>query len=265
MEQRHGEIADALFMQHRDKQRFRPLASEQRSDDLDAAYRIQEFLQERFVAEGYGEIAGYKVALTSVAMQEFVGVDQPLAGAIFANSVHTSPVALDLKAFQHLGIECEIAVRLSSNLPGRVGGHDAGSVGPSIGAVMPAFELIEDRNADYDAIDAFSLVADNSWNGGIVLGAATDNWQALDLLSLPGTLQMNGKEIGSGKGADALGNPLSAVAWLADLQADRGHILKRGMIVMTGSIVPTHFPAPGESLVFSLGDLGTVDLSLDSG
>lgn len=264
MEKRHEEIADALFVQHRDKQSFRPLTAEQRSDDLDAAYRIQEILQQRFISEGFGEVAGYKVALTSVAMQEFVGVSQPLAGAIFASNVHKSPATLDMKAFQHLGIECEIAVRLGADLVGKAGGHDADSVATSIAAVMPAFELIEDRNADYDAIDAFSLVADNSWNAGIILGPETENWQAVDLLSVPAALQMNGAEVGRGKGADALGNPLEAVAWLANLLAERGHNLKRGMIVMTGSIVPTHFPVAGESLVFSLGDIGTAELRLES-
>lgn len=264
MEQRHEKIADALYLQHRDKQSFRPLAPEQRSDDLAIAYQIQEILQQRFVSEGFGEIVGYKVALTSAAMQEFVGVTQPLAGAIFANSVQKSPATLDMKAFQHLGIECEIAVRLSADLPARAGGHDADSVAASIAAVMPAFELIEDRNADYDTIEAFSLVADNSWNAGIILGPETENWQTVDLLSIPGALRMNDTEIGSGKGADALGNPLAAVAWLADLLAERGHCLKRDMIVMTGSIVPTHFPAAGESLVFTLGDIGTAELRLES-
>lgn len=264
MELRHEEIADSLFVQHRDKQSFQPLAQELRSDDLDAAYQIQEILQQRFVSEGLGEIVGYKVALTSATMQAFVGVTQPLAGAIFANSVHKSPATLDIKAFQHLGIECEIAVRLSADLPRRAGGHNPETVAGSIASVMPAFELIEDRKADYDAIDAFSLVADNSWNAGIVLGPETENWQAVDLLSIPGALRMDSTEIGSGKGADALGNPLAAVAWLADLQAERGHNLKRDMIVMTGSIVPTHFPAAGENLVFSLGDIGSAELRLES-
>jgi 2-keto-4-pentenoate hydratase len=241
------------------------LEEEHRKGGLEAAYGIQESLQKLLIAGGCGAITGYKVALTSPAMQAFVGVDQPLAGAIFANRVHRSPALLDARTFQRLGIECEIAVRLAAGLPHRAEGHNVETVAPAIGAVMPAFELIEDRNADYDAIDAFSLVADNCWNAGIVLGDPVEDWRAIDLCGLRGALHADGVTIGEGKGADALGHPLAAVAWLADLLALRGHTLERGMVVMTGSIVKTYFPVPGEQLVFSADGIGDVALRLGGG
>jgi 2-keto-4-pentenoate hydratase len=257
------EIAQDLFDQHRQSRPFQPLPQLQRQGSLTEAYRIQERLQEHFITAGSGPIAGYKVALTSATMQAFVGVDEPLAGAIFENYVYQTPVSLDLRDYQHLGVECEIAVRLSRDLQGRAGGHTAESVASAIGAVMPAFELIEDRNADYDAIDAFSLVADNAWNAGIVLGPPTENWRGIDLLSVGAALSVNGHSVGEGKGADALGNPLAAVAWLADLMAERGRILKRGMVVMTGSIVTTYFPKPGDLMSYSLNGVGDAIIKLE--
>ena len=152
-------------------------------------------------------------------------------------------------------------MRLGADLPGQ--GHTRDSVAPAIAAVMPAFELIEDRNADYGAIDAFSLVADNCWNAGIVLGPPATAWRAPDLASAHGVLAVNGNLVGEGQGADALGHPLNALAWLADMMAARGRPLERGMIVMTGSIVKTQFPAPGDRLEFTVDGVGAVAMTLE--
>lgn len=255
----HRTNAQALFEAHQQRKPFEPVKS---GGTLADAYAIQENLQDLFVASGCGAIAGYKIALTSPVMQAFVGVDHPLAGAIFASRVHESPQSFDLADFQHVGIECEIAVRLGADLPVRPGGHSPQSVAPAVDAVIPAFELIEDRNANYDALDAFSLVADNAWNAGIVLGRPVEAWQSLDLLTVRGVLQVNGETVDEGKGADALGNPLAAVAWLADQLASQGKILGRGMIVMTGSIVTTYFPNPGDQLHFAVDGLGDAAMSL---
>jgi len=259
MSANHQSIAEGLFEEHRQRKPFRPLPEK---GSLEEAYAIQEKLQALYVAGGYGDIVGYKIALTSPAMQAFVGLDHPLAGAIFASRIHESPAAFDIAEFQHPGIECEIAVRLAADLPSRPEGHTPESVAPAIGAVIPAFEIIEDRNADYDQIDAYSLVADNSWNAGNVLGRSTEDWQALDLLAIRGVLQVNGETVGEGKGADALGNPLAAVVWLADQLAAQGKTLKRDMIVMTGSIVTTYFPKPGDRLDFAVEGLGNTELRL---
>lgn len=255
----HQTVAQALFAAHRERQPFQPVKG---GGTLADAYTVQEALQDLFVAAGSGSIAGYKIALTSPVMQAFVGVNHPLAGAIFASRVHESPQSFNLADFQHIGIECEIAVRLASDLPVQSGGHTPESVAPAVGAVIPAFELIEDRNANYDDLDAYSLVADNAWNAAIVLGRPVEAWRSLDLLTVRGVLQVNGETVDEGKGADALGNPLAAVAWLADQLASQGKILERGMIVMTGSIVTTYFPNPGDQLHFAVDGLGDAAMSL---
>lgn len=246
-------IAQQLFDAHKAGETFQPQVP---GGSLDEAYAIQGRLQQLWIADGLGGIVGYKIALTSPAMQEFVGLDHPLAGGIFDSRVHTSPSQFDPEDFQHMGVECEIAVKLGADLPSREGGHTPETVAPAIGAVMPAFELIEDRNADYGGLDAFSLVADNSWNAGNVLGAPLTDWKAIDLRTVHGALRVNGETVGEGQGADALGSPLAAVAWLADQLAAQGKTLQRDMLVMTGSIVKTYFPNPGDSLVFTVEGLG---------
>jgi 2-keto-4-pentenoate hydratase len=122
---------------------------------------------------------------------------------------------------------------------------------------MPAFELIEDRFADYKATNALSLIADNAWNGGVVLGPSTPLPPGLDLDGIAGTLLSNGKAIATGKTDD----PLGALAWLANQAADCGRPLTAGMVSITGSVILTVDIAPGERLDFALDGLGGVTLT----
>ena len=117
---------------------------------------------------------------------------------------------------------------------------------------MAAFELIEDRNADYKTCKALSLIADNAWNGGIVIGAAQAAAGGCDLNGIAGTLKRNGKEELTGKTDD----PMGALAWVANLAIERGRPMTAGMVVITGSVVTTVDIAPGERLDFALDGVG---------
>jgi 2-keto-4-pentenoate hydratase len=125
---------------------------------------------------------------------------------------------------------------------------------------MPAFELVEDGDADYKTLDAFTLVAQNTWNGGIVLGTPVTEWRNVDLESAVTRCWINDAPGGQGKTGDALGHPFEAVAWLANLLNRHGRMLHRGMIVMTGSSITTKFPAPGDRVRFAIDGLGEVAL-----
>jgi 2-keto-4-pentenoate hydratase len=103
------------------------------------------------------------------------------------------------------------------------------------------------------------MVAGNVWNAGCVLGPPVGEWRKLDLATLTYRLTINGKEIGVGKGADVMGNPLNALSWLADKLAADGRPLRRGMVVMTGSTVPIQFPQPGDRAVVEVTGLGRAE------
>jgi len=109
--------ARACFEMHRAREHYRPLDAGVRAAPLDDAYRIQDALHRLMAEAGRGEIAGWKIALTSKAMQQMTGVDQPAGGAIFSKVVHASPARVDLAAYHHLGVEFEVAVRLAEPLP----------------------------------------------------------------------------------------------------------------------------------------------------
>ncbi len=247
---------------HRARTRYRPLDAAVRTAPLEDAYRIQDTLHRLMIAAGRGTIAGWKIALTSKAMQQMTGVDQPAAGAIFSTVVLASGARVDLAAYHHLGVEFEVAVRLAGDLPAGSGPWTRASVADRVAACLPAFELVEDGDADYKTLDAFTLVAQNTWNGGVVLGAPVTSWRQVDLENAVTRCWINDEPGGQGKTGDALGHPLEAVAWLANLLNGRGRMLSRDMIVMTGSSITTKFPARGDRIRFAIDGLGEVSLEV---
>ena len=252
--------ARTCLAMHEKRERYRPLDADVRAAPLDDAYRIQDALHRLLAGAGRGTIAGWKIALTSKAMQQMTGVDQPAAGAIFSSVVHPSPAHIDVRAYHHLGVEFEVAVRLGDALAAGSQPWTRASVADRVAACLPAFELVEDGNADYKTLDAFTLVAQNTWNGGVVLGTSGGDWRRVDLETAVTRCWINDRPEGQGKTGDAMGHPFEAVAWLANLLNRRGRQLERDMIVMTGSSITTKFPAPGDRVRFAIDGLGEASL-----
>jgi 2-keto-4-pentenoate hydratase len=229
----------------------------------DEAYATQAALQS-LMAKTHGHVAGYKIALTTPVMQQMVGFHSPIAGAILAGTVYSSPVTLARADYVRLGIECEIAVQLGKTLPAAQAPYRRDQVDDAVAAVMPAFELIDDRQADYAqlASHVLTLIADNAWNAGVVLGVPLQGWRRVDLTAARGVMFINGTMVGEGYGRDVLGHPMDALLWLANMLAQQGKSLSEDMIVMTGSIVATKFVTSGDTVGLSIGGLGEVQLSV---
>ena len=132
------------------------------------AYLVQDALREIWTP-ARGAIAGYKIATTTKVMQALMGIDHPCQGNIFAKTVHASPAHLRLADYINLVIECELCVRLGSTLDAKTP-YTAETVAGAIKGLIPAFELIEDRRANYKQTKVHTLIADNAWNAGVVLG-----------------------------------------------------------------------------------------------
>lgn len=245
-------LADA----HRDRAHFANLTDALAPPSLADAYRVQEALATLW-SPTRGSVAGLKIATTTKVMQRLMGIDHPCGGMIYASTVHTSPARIDTAAFMHVVVECELAVRLGADLPARGTAYSRDDVRGAISAVMPAFELIEDRHADYKVTDARTLIADNAWNGGIVLGLPQPVPAGSNLDKVTGTLAINGKIAHTGLTDD----PLGALAWVANLAIERGRPMTQGMVVITGSVIPTLAIAAGDRFVFELGGLGAVEMT----
>jgi 2-oxo-3-hexenedioate decarboxylase/2-keto-4-pentenoate hydratase len=249
-----GNTAGLIAAEHREGKDFHTLEG---LADLAAAYRVQKV----YVGEVIGDdrIAGYKIGLTSQRMQAMCGIDHPISGAIFTRRVMNSGAKLRTADYHHLGLEFEICARLGRDLAPRKTPYTRDEMGTAVDAVCAAIELVDDRHADSAALDCKSLVADNSWNAGVVLGTFVAPPSALD--GVVGVVYQDGAEIGRGRGADALGHPFEPLAWVANHLAVQGEGLKKGDIVMTGSIVTTRFPEGAFSYRFDVTGLGSVEIS----
>jgi 2-oxo-3-hexenedioate decarboxylase/2-keto-4-pentenoate hydratase len=217
---------------------------------------VQETLCQLWVPQ-LGKVAGLKIATTTKVMQQLMGIDHPCAGMIFASRIHASPASIAKADYVNVRVECELAVRLGRDLPARARPYTGEDVGASVSEIMAAFELIEDRGADYKSCKALSLIADNAWNGGVVIGAPRPPPVGLALDGLRGTLRRNGREVASGR----TDGPLGALAWLANLAAARARPMTAGMVVITGSVITTVDILEGETLSFSLEGVGDCALT----
>ena len=256
--------AQHLIEAHERRSRFAPLPPDLAPRTASHAYAIQDaFVAMR--AQKLGAVVGYKIALTSAEMRRFVGVDTPMAGIMLESTLHRSPARVRAADYVRLIIEFEVAVQIAEDLPAADRPFSRERVAESVGAVMPALELADDRNADYGQLakHPLELIADNCWNEGAVLGAPVQDWTGIDLAAVRGVATINGNKVGEGRGADAMGHPLDAVAWLADHLASIGRGLLRGDVVITGSIVTSKNASPGDLVKFTVEGLGEVELRVD--
>ena len=229
------------------------------ASNLQEAYASQaacNLLQEKT----HGRRAGYKIGLTSTRMQKMCGVDHPVSGVVFEKRVLQGGAALSLAGLVHLGIEFECCARLGKPLPPREREYTLDEITDAVEAVAPAFEVIDDRNSAYP-LDLLSLVAENSWNEGNVLGDFKTSWP--DLAAARGFLECDGKLIDEGCGRDVLGHPFEPLRWLANNLGAQGAALRAGEIVLTGSWVTTRFPKAGERYRYTIEGLGSVEVRIE--
>jgi 2-keto-4-pentenoate hydratase len=257
------ETADWLMNEHAAGARFVPFAEARQIVTLADAYEVQREYVQRRAAAHRSAGAAYKIGLTSKAMQAMCRIDTPVAGVVLADQVHASGAVVDRARYGRFGIEFEIAVRLRHDLaPAPDGSVSMEAAAAAVGAVCPAIEIVDDRHCDYRALDVLSLVADNAWNAGIVLGEFRGAWP--DLSAVEGAVYLDGAPapLDRGTGSAVLGHPFAPVAWFARHLADRGELLRAGDVVMTGSMVTTKFPeAPGHWR-FEVTGLGSVELQV---
>jgi 2-keto-4-pentenoate hydratase len=251
--------AQTLLAEHKANTNFKPFDRGQGPANVADAYDIQANYVGLLCAE-HGDPIGYKVGLTSKPMQQFCGIDHPIAGVVLARRAHRSGAVIRRAAFGRLGLEFEIAVRLKSDVPATAAPMTAQAIESHIGGVCAAIELVDDRAADYARLDVLALLADNSWNGGVMLSEFIAQWP--DLEDVLGKATKDGSAIGEGHGRDILGHPFNSVAWLAAHLASRGATLRAGQIVMTGSVMKTVFPTEDAIYGFALDRIGDVNISV---
>ena len=178
-----------------------------------------------------GKPAGYKIGLTSLVMRRMCGLDQPVAGVILERRVHRGPARIASRDFVRLGVESELCLVIGQDLPPRPSPCTLEEAARAVGGVAAAFELMDDREADYARLDACSLIADNSWNAGVVLGEVVPlraDSTSIDIGALDGALRIDGRMADRGNSADALTHPFAIVQWLSEHLRSRHEPPARG-------------------------------------
>jgi 2-keto-4-pentenoate hydratase len=232
----------------------------ERLTGLDMAYVAQDALVQAFAASGQGTLAGYKVGMTTKKMQQLSGIDTPIGGKMLSANMMQSGAELRRADYFHVGIESELAFVLSRDIAATPASND--DVLEYIATAHASFEVVDDRNADFSQLTAAGLVAENIWNVGAVLGEGVPPSQLGPIDNLAGRYSENGVEIAAGMASDVLGNPLHVVRWLAEFLLERGSMLRKGEIILTGSITALHFPAGGTNCRFEIDRLPPVDVRI---
>jgi 2-keto-4-pentenoate hydratase len=253
---RVGAMAQWMWDSRRRREIYRNLPDDLRPASIAEAYAAQEAYY-RLAEPVYGVVAGAKIATTTKVMQQLMGITHPCGGAIFARTIHASPARLRMGDFINLRVESEIALALGADLPASGAPWSRDAVAPAVAGAMPAFELIEDRNAEYQKTEVTSLIVENCWNGGVVIGRRKSVPVAA-LVGIAGRLTIGGKAVGEGRAED----PCATLAWLANHLAERGRDLKAGMVIITGSVIATVSIARGERAVFAVDGLGEVAMDV---
>ena len=254
-------IEDAVFalMQNRLKPGpFKSLPAQCKPSGLNQAYDLQEALNKALTKAGLGPQVGHKVGCTSKVMQDYMKIPHPCSGSIFQSTVHSLGVSQPSNLYHQVGVECEIAVRLAKDLPPSREPYTQSSVFDCVESCMSAIEIVDNRYQDFRSLDLETMVADDFFQAACVLGEELKEWQHLDLAEITGRMMVNKIEVGNGKGADILGHPFEALAWLANHKAARETFLCAGEIVLLGSLVKTQWLSPGDKAVIELDHLGTV-------
>ena len=203
---------------------------------IEHGYAMQAALHRYFRDQTGSTLAGWKIGATTASMQDYLGVDGPAYGRVMAKNVHSNGTALAASDFCNPGIECEIGMRIDSNAG--YAPYTSDTIGDIVGSVFPAIEIVENRYGDFLARGTPTLIADDFFHKACVLGDESPDWQNIDLAAVAGRTLIGGDEKGSGTGAEVLGHPFEALAWLANTLAEHGKRLTAGQIVLTGSVAP---------------------------
>lgn len=221
-------------------------------EDLDVAYAVQRVGRKRRI-DGGARRVGWKIGLTSPAVQRQLGVDRPDFGILFDDMACPPDEEISVDRLLQPKIEAEVAFVFGTDLAGST---DPASVRRAIAYVLPALEIVDSRIANWD-ITITDTIADNASCGLYVLGGERRLLGEIETPTIAMEMTKDGAAVSSGTGADCLGDPINAAAWLATAAASYGEPLRAGDLILSGALGPMVSVEPG-TFAAELSQLGTV-------
>jgi 2-keto-4-pentenoate hydratase len=224
------------------------------SDDAETAYAVQRLVVSNRIAGG-ATVVGRKIGLTSKAVREQLGVDQPDFGVLFDDMGFVDGDTVPINRVLQPRVEAEVAFVLGEDLAD--GPLDVAQVRTATAYVVPALEICGSRVRDWD-ITFGDTVADNGSAGLYVLGPHRRNLADVEPADVEMRMIVSGQEDSTGRGAACLGNPLVAVQWLARRARDLGDPLRSGQVILSGALGPMRQVVPGATASAKITGLGAV-------
>ena len=250
------ELAARLYAAERERAYMAPITETHPGADIADAYAIAQLVTDAKLAAGR-KIKGHKVGLTSKAMREVSGANEPDYGTLFDDWFIPEGSTVSASWFNRPSVELELAFVLGGPLQGP--GLNVSDVIRAVDFVLPAIEIVDSRYTRRGpgpiVVDS---IADAAWCGRIVLGGNPRRLDSLDVRSIGASLSVNGEVRDKGVSAAVMGNPLNAVAWLANKLSEFGVSLEAGHVVMSGSFIKVYPFKAGDSVSAVFDVLGEV-------
>lgn len=252
----HESLATALYEARQSRTPIEPLIAADPDLTVDDAYHIQQSLVRRHLAEG-ADIVGYKLGLTSQAMRDLLGVPEPDYAPVLSSMVFENDTELDLNNYIQPKAEAEIALVLGESLTGP--GVSTDDARAAISGAIAAIEFVDSRIVDW-RISLIDTIADLASSAATVLGDATVPMEGWEPRLCGMVVRRNGDIVDTGAGAAAMGDPVYAVAWLANTLAPYGVSLEPGQFIMTGALHAAFALEPGDEVEATFDRIGGVRL-----
>lgn len=250
------QLAAELAQAERSRVPITPLTDRHPGIDVVDAYEIQLINIRQRVAEG-ARVVGHKVGLSSEAMQKMMGVDEPDYGHLLDDMQVFEDKPVKSANYLYPRVEVEVGFILAADLPGADCTEE--DVLAATEAFAPAIELIDTRITDWK-IKLCDTIADNASSAGFVLGKQRVKPDDIDIKNIDAALTKNGEVVAQGRSDAVLGNPVTAVAWLARKVESFGVRLKAGDIVLPGTATRAIDVRAGDDCVADFSGLGSVRL-----
>mgnify|MGYP001210236501 CR=1 FL=1 len=257
MIEKSKKISEFLVCEHKSNKRFKNLTGDLKPKSISEAYLAQHYFHE---SAGRGSLGGYKIALSSKIQQEHHNINQPLIGGLFKSEILFGPQILERNKYKGLGIEIELAFQLSNKIREFNKKIHLDDLKKIIAKVFPAIELVEDREANYSGLDPLSLICDNAWSGGLVLGEEILNWDKVNFSNLYSKVVWNEENETYAPVMDA--DPFNNLCWLLNDVKSRNKPLEEGMIVITGSVFQIRPGVKGDKVAHKVGQGNAVSIEL---
>jgi 2-keto-4-pentenoate hydratase len=259
-EQHRQEVATSLAQAARERAPIPPITETWPGFDVDDAYAVQTLVIDERVGSTGARRVGWKVGLTSAAMQRQLGVDQPDFGPLLTDMQAPCGGTIETSGLIAPRVEGEIAFRLARDLAGP--GITVQDVADAVVIALPALEIIDSRIADWK-IALADTIADHASSAMFVVAADGTPLDGLDLQGVEMALLIDGEEVDRGVGRAVLGDPLEAVAWLANTLGEYGERLSARDVVLAGALHASVPVRPGMRVEarFSDAALGSVSVS----